>query len=474
MKLSVVMPVYNEINTIEEILRRVRAVPLEKEIIVVDDGSRDGTRDFLRELEWPEVKVLYHETNQGKGAALSTGFQHTTGDVVVIQDGDLEYHPDEIPGLIAPILGGKADVVYGSRFLGARRVFMFSHWLGNQVLTLLSNLLFNTTLTDMETCYKAFRGDVARSLRLKARGFGCEPEITARVFRRGLRVYEIPISYDGRTYVEGKKITWRDGFKAIYWLLRCRFTVEDIEHETLRRMAATDRYGRLIVERIAAHIGPRVLEVGSGIGNISGHLGRREILVVSDVSDQYLTILKRRFSGNSRIKVVRYDLAEGARSDLQGLNLDTVICLNVLEHIEDDAAALRGLAGLLSPGGRLILLVPAHPCLYSNLDRRLDHHRRYRRSALVKLLESNGFSIEHLSHFNMLGALGWWVNGRLLRRRILPGAQLRLFGFLSFLLRLESRFTPPFGLSLVVFARRGAAAAVRRPAVGAPVRSETP
>jgi glycosyltransferase involved in cell wall biosynthesis len=456
LKLSIVVPAYNEFHTIEELLRRVRALPMEMEIIVVDDGSTDGTGQVLADLDWPEVRVLTHKSNQGKGAALNTGFAHTTGDVVVIQDADLEYHPSEIPALIGPIVEGKADVVYGSRFLGARRVFMFSHWLGNQFLTLMANILYNTALTDMETCYKAFRGDVARSLNLKARGFGCEPEITAKVFRRHLRVYELPVSYDGRTYSEGKKITWRDGFKAIYWLLRCRFSVEDVGHETLRRMAATDRYSRLIAERILGDVGDRVLEVGSGLGNISGHLGGRRLLVVSDISDQYLDFLRRRFAGNSRINVVRYALEEGAREDLQRLGLDTIICLNVLEHVLDDAAALRGLAGLLVPGGRLILLVPAHQSLYSSLDRHLDHHRRYGRKALVRLLRDSGFVVERAGYFNMLGALGWWFNGRVLRRKILPGAQLRFFNLLTRLVRLERWVRPPFGLSLILLARRGA------------------
>ncbi len=454
MKLSVVIPVYNEIHTIEEILRQVRALPLDLEIIIVDDGSTDGTREVLRSLDAPVFKVFFHEHNLGKGGALNTGFAHTTGDIVIIQDADLEYHPDEIPMVIEPIVKGKADVVFGSRFLGARRVFMFTHMLGNKFLTLLTNILYNTTLTDMETCYKAFRGDVARSLNLKARDFGCEPEITAKVFRRDLRVYELPISYDGRTYAEGKKITWRDGLKAVYWLIRCRFTVDDVGHETLRRMAATDGYSRLIIQRIQADVGRRVLEVGSGLGNVSAHLGRRELLVVSDITDSYLEKLQRRFSGNSRVRVVRYDLNEGARDDLKDLDLDTIICLNVLEHIKDDASALQGLASMLRPGGRLVLLVPAHPALYSPLDRHLDHFRRYRRPELMRLLARNGFNVERSFYFNMLGALGWWFNGRVLRRKVLPGGQLRLFNMVSRLLRFEALIRPPFGLSLVVTARR--------------------
>ncbi|MFQ5719809.1 MAG: glycosyltransferase [Acidobacteriota bacterium] len=453
MKISIVIPVFNEALTIEELLARVEAVPLDKEIIVVDDGSTDGTREILESVDSPFISVLSHAKNRGKGAALSTGFAKTTGDIVVIQDADLEYHPSEIPALVAPILDDRADVVFGSRFMGARRVFMFSHWLGNKILTLLTNLLYNTTLTDMETCYKAIRGDVARDFHLRAKGFGCEPEMTAKVFKRQLRVYEIPISYDGRTYAEGKKITWRDGLKAVYWLLRCRFTVENVGHETLRRLAVTDQYSRFLAREIAPHVGRRILEVGSGLGSISGHLAVRDLLVVSDISESYLDLLRHRLAGSRRVKVVHYDLAGGDRPDLQEMELDTIICVNVLEHVENDEAALRGLTRLLVPGGHLILLVPAHQVLYSNLDRNLDHFRRYSRARLLDLIERSGLSVERAYHLNVLGALGWWLNGRVLRRRVLPGNQLRAFSFLIPFLAMERWVRPPCGLSLMVIAR---------------------
>jgi glycosyltransferase involved in cell wall biosynthesis len=223
--LSVVMPVYNERNTIEEIIRRVLAVPLRLELIVVDDCSTDGTRDLLARMQQQcGFKLFLQPRNQGKGAALRRGFQEVSGDLVVVQDADLEYSPEEYPELIELICSGRADVVYGSRFLGRHRVFMFTHYLGNRLLTTITNVLYNTMLTDMETCYKVMRVEVLRSMTLESNGFGIEPELTAKIFKRRYRVYEIPITYDGRGYEEGKKITWRDGITALWVLLKYRLT----------------------------------------------------------------------------------------------------------------------------------------------------------------------------------------------------------------------------------------------------------
>jgi glycosyltransferase involved in cell wall biosynthesis len=223
--LSVVMPVYNERTTIEEIIRRVLAVPVRTELIVVDDGSKDGTRDILAALarELP-FKLVLQPANGGKGAALRRGFEEVTGDIVVIQDADLEYSPEEFPSLIELICEGRADVVYGSRFLGRHRVFLFTHYAGNRFLTFVTNVLYNTMLSDMETCYKVMRAEVLRSMTLQSDGFGIEPELTAKIFKRGYRVYEVPITYDGRGYEEGKKITWRDGIVALWVLVKYRFT----------------------------------------------------------------------------------------------------------------------------------------------------------------------------------------------------------------------------------------------------------
>lgn len=227
MKLSVVIPVYNEKDTLEEIVRRVQATPYEKELIIVDDASTDGSREILQRLaaEADNIRAFYHDRNMGKGAALRTGFQHITGDVVIIQDADLEYNPADYPILLEPIQRGVADVVYGSRLIGAapHRVLYFWHYVGNRVVTTLSNMFTNLNLSDMETCYKVFKAEVIKDIKIKSNRFGVEPELTAKIARKKVRVYEVPISYDGRDYAAGKKITWKDGLAAIYHIIRFSF-----------------------------------------------------------------------------------------------------------------------------------------------------------------------------------------------------------------------------------------------------------
>lgn len=223
MKLSVIIPTYNEEGTIEEIIRRVRTVPLDLELIAVNDASTDRSGEILDRLAGPGLKVLHHAVNRGKGAAIRTGIGAVTGDIVVIQDADLEYNPEEFPKLIEPIITRGVDVVYGSRFLGSHSAMFFWHYLGNRFLSLMTNILYNTVITDMETCYKAFRAEVIKGIEIKANRFDFEPEITAKVLKRGCKLFEVPIIYVGRDYAAGKKITWRDGFVALWTLIKYRF-----------------------------------------------------------------------------------------------------------------------------------------------------------------------------------------------------------------------------------------------------------
>jgi glycosyltransferase involved in cell wall biosynthesis len=466
MKLSVVMPAYNEKRTIREIVARVAAVdlgPIEKEIVIVDDGSTDGTRDILREMDGVGgVRVLYQPRNMGKGAAVWTGLRASTGDVVVIQDADLEYDPEEYPLLLRPILDGKADIVYGSRFLGSphgHRVLYFWHTVGNRLLTLMSNVFTNLNLTDMETCYKMMTREVVDRLDLQSKRFGIEPEITCKAARMRARIFEVPISYSGRTYEEGKKIGLKDAFQAagvILKFFRWEAPRGDVGMMTLRRMAALAPYNRWLHERFEKHLGRRILEVGSGVGNQTRYFVDRERVVASDIEAHYVRELTANFGNRSNVRIVsfRFPLTEVDRAVLLDERIDTVVCLNVLEHIEDDRATLRDFASVLPPGGALVLLVPAMPSLYGSLDIYLRHFRRYDRDALVALVAEAGFGVEEARFVNRPGVLGWWLNSRVLKRKVLPRSQLGAFRRLLPLLRTEEKTPPSFGMSLLVLARR--------------------
>lgn len=459
--LSVVVPCYNERATVAELLRRVKEVPVDKEIIVVDDASSDGSRDIVASLagQWPEIRQILQGKNQGKGAAIRRGIAEARGDVVVIQDADLEYDPSEYPKLIQPILDGHADVVFGSRFEGyPRRVMLYWHRLGNTFLTFLSNMTTNLDLTDMETCYKAFRRDVIQSIPIRSDRFGFEPEITAKVAKRGYRIFEVPISYYGRDYWEGKKINWKDGFSAIWTILRYGLfwdhSSEPRTFRTIRRRGRLKRYNRWIWERMQPFVGQRVLEVGAGSGTMTRFLYGRELIVATDKETPYLDRLRNAFRRRPGIIVERLDLDSDETLDLSRYSLDTVTLINVLEHTNDDQAALRRVNQMLVPGGRVIVFVPAGKELYGSLDRGIGHQRRYERDELIEKLKAAGFELEHVSYQNRISRIAWRINSKLLGRTALPSAQSRLFDYFVPLFRFLEGECPPIGLSLIAVGRK--------------------
>lgn len=461
--LSILVPVYNERPYLRRCLERVVAAPLprnlQREIILVDDASTDGTERVAKELEnrhAGKIRVFVQPKNQGKGAAVRRAVQEMRGQYAIIQDADLEYDPADYPTLLAPLLDGSADVVYGSRFAPRtmRRVLSYHHSIGNKILTHLSNLMTGLNLTDMETCYKAFRSDVLKTIPIRSNRFGIEPELTAKVAKRGCAVYEVPISYRGRTYVEGKKIRWTDGLRAIwtifkYWLIDDCFD-ENYGQAILSSLSNVRRFNAWMVNVIRPYFGLRILEVGSGIGNLSRHLPKRERLIVTDIDATYLEILEEAFQDNDVVDVAKLDLTRQADFDAIGEGVcDTIVCLNVLEHIEDDVGALRRMRTCLAPGGRVIVLVPQHPFLFGSYDRHVEHYRRYTRKTLTAALEAGGFQDLRFRNFNFLSIPGWWLNSCLLQRSEMDRWQLKLYDMLVPIMAPLERILPLPGLSLI-------------------------
>lgn len=454
MKISIIIPVYNEINTILTVIERVKKTEFNKEIIIVDDGSSDGTRDLLRRLKEKDIRVLFNDRNRGKGFAIRTALKYITGDIVIIQDADLEYYPDEYGILIEKIIQGKADVVYGTRFLGAHRVFYFYHYLGNLFLNLIANIILNTNLTDLMVGYKAFRTSVLKKLTLEANRFGIETEITAEIFKRRYRVYEVPISYDGRTYEEGKKIKWTDFFNCLYWLLKPIFRGIDVGEDTLLKMVTMRNNNRWTYDKIKPFLGRKVLELGSGIGTFSKYLiaGDREI-TLTDINEEYINYLKKRFISNPWIKILNTDiyyLDEVLGDD----RFDTVVGINILEHIDDDVGMIKKLKKVIIPAGKLVLIVPAHKKLFGSLDRKLGHYRRYSKKELEEKLKAGDFNIEKIEYMNFLGAIGWFIEYKLFKRERMPQITIKLVDKLIPIVALVEKYIKfPFGLSLVVVAK---------------------
>jgi glycosyltransferase involved in cell wall biosynthesis len=473
--LSVIVPAYNEQYLIGSSLARLGVLaesPLLEsvKIIVVDDGSSDGTADAIRlfresiESREADPKVtwvwLRHAKNSGKGAAIRTGLEQVDTELVVIHDADLEYLPRDLLSMVQVFLCEDADAVFGSRFLsgGHKRALFFRHALGNKLLTFLCDLVCDLNLTDMETCYKMVRTDLLKSIPLESSTFDVEPELAIKLAKRGSRIFEVPISYSGRTYGEGKKIGWRDGFRALWAILHyamsSKIYIEDAHGgEILDRLDRAPRFNQWMADVIRPYVGDRVLEIGAGTGNLSMQLMPRSVYWATDVNRHYLDYLLKLRATRPYMRVAFTDAADPATFPT-GQAFDTVVCLNVVEHIQDDVTALRNIRDVLADNGRAIILVPHGPGLFGTLDEVLGHFRRYTSKQLASVCTEAGLHVEQTLKFNRPGVPAWWLNGRLLRRKTFGLAQIRLLNILTPLFRLVDSWLPLPPLSIIAIVRK--------------------
>ena len=468
--LSVIVPCYNEEATLAVVIEKVLASPYVGEMVIVNDGSTDRSGAILDALDDPRIRVIHQPMNLGKGAALHRGFAAATRPFVIVQDADMEYDPAEFGLLLGPLLSGDADVVFGSRFLGgtSRRVLYFWHSVGNRFLTLLSNVFTDLNLTDMETCYKMFRREVIQSLDLLEDRFGFEPEVTAKIAAADWRVYEVGISYNGRTYDDGKKIGWRDGVRAVYCIVRYsppgrrlldppvpkakRFEEADEQiGATLANLEGTGNYHDWLVELVRPHLGNRILEVGAGHGTMTARLAEFGSVLAVEPSERAAGKLQERFAGDDRVRV-----CAGTSSQIGSEEtFDSAVIVNVLEHISDDVDELRILRTRLDPGGKLVIFVPANPALYSEYDAAIGHHRRYRRSELATKVAEAGFEIDDLRWVNGPGSVAWFVTARLMGQSSPEGGLARIYDrfVVPIVRRIESKRAPKrLGQSLLCVA----------------------
>jgi glycosyltransferase involved in cell wall biosynthesis len=466
-KVSILIPLYNEGDLISTVITRVLAVDfgpqVETELIVVDDGSTDGSSEVVAELcrQYPRtITAVRHPANRGKGAAIRTAIEHATGTFGVVQDSDLEYNPQDLPAMLRPLLEGHADAVYGSRFLvsGERRVLYYWHSLANHLLTTICNGVADLNLTDMETGYKAFRLSLVKSIPLRSERFGIEPELTIKLAQRGAALYEVPISYHGRTYAEGKKIGLKDAFQAVWCILSYglrRDIYLDRGARILDSLARTPRFNLWMADTIRPYVGRRVLEIGAGIGNLSQFLcARKESYTATDLDEEHLARLVVRFRGRPNVHFGRCDLGDLEDFRCFEGQADTVICLNVLEHIPDDAAGLRNIRSALAPGGRALVLVPQDQSIYGTLDKVLGHYRRYSEAELRSKVEAAGLEVERMLYFNRVTRPGWYFNGRILKRTYFSRFQLWVFDRMVWLWKLLDKVLPWRSVSLIAVARK--------------------
>jgi glycosyltransferase involved in cell wall biosynthesis len=467
LSLSVIVPVYNERHVVEASLRRLLAVesPLLRsmQVVVVDDHSSDGSLEILKRVAADDnrVTLVHHEKNQGKGAAIQTGLTHVDGDVTIIHDADLEYNPADIPAILVPFIDEGADAVFGSRYMSApyRRALMHRHTMVNKTLTNVSNWLTDLSLTDLETCYKAVKTELFKSIPIRSNDFRFEVELAFKLAKRRARVFEVPIRYLPRTAEEGKKIRTWDGVLAIvamlrFWIIDDIYKKDEYGSHILVELERARRFNLWLANTIRPFVGDRVLEIGAGIGTLTNQFIPRDAYLASDINPNYLHFLRSYAHGKPYLSIKKIN-AEIER-DFEGIHgqFDCAIMINVLEHVGNRAAALQNLWNALQPGGKAIILVPQHPALFGSLDEVLEHKLRYTEASFQSDLVAAGFRVERMFDFNRFSVPGWWLNARLLRKRTFSRLQLKLLDMSMPILRRIDRLFPWKGLSLIAVAVR--------------------
>ena len=467
MLLSILIPVYNERTVVAKSLALVLAAPLpenmERELVIVDDCSTDGTSGILNSLAEaePRIRLFHQPVNQGKGAAVRVAIEQAVGDFCLVQDADLEYDPSEYVKLLRPLLDGHADAVFGSRYLAGEqsRVLPFWHSMINKGLTLVSNMFSNLNVTDMETCYKVFRTDLLKSIPIRSDRFGFEPEITMKSAKRKLRIYEVPISYHGRTYEEGKKIGWKDGVKALgvilyFWLIDDLY-VPTYGRGFLNSLTGTPQYLSWLTRVLRPQLGDTVFEIGAGLGNLTGRLMARKLSYFAGESDPlYLHALRNRFLRTPSVTICELSPDDPAGYERLPEKFDSAVCVNVLETVENPERVLESIHGCLKPGGNIVVLVPQGHGLFGSLDQAMGHKRRFSAAEIGALLEKSGFRVEQLRQLNKVGAVSWWIYGKVLHRKKIAKIALKLVRTRRCgIWRRVDGLIPWRGLSLIAIAR---------------------
>lgn len=465
--LSVLVPVYNERHLVGTSLARVLRLrsPLisRLEVIVVDDCSTDGSWDVLRQVAAgdPRVILLRHERNSGKGAAIRTARERATGDVCVVHDADLEYNPEDLARVVEPFVKEGADAVFGSRYISAeyRRALMWRHTRINKAITALANFFTDLDLTDVETCYKAVKTSLFKSLPLRSNDFRFEIEVTLKLAKRRARIFEVPIRYLPRSYEEGKKIKPKDGVLALAAMVRFSL-VDDLYRDDeygsniLTDLQSARRFNKWMGDTLRPDIGDRVLEIGAGIGNLTSQFIPREAYTVSDINPHYLDYLRSFSIGKPYLSVLKVDATRAEDFAALSESFDTVVMVNVLEHVADEQAALRNVRDALAPGGRAVILVPQHPRLFGSLDEALEHRERYTEAGLRQSLQRAGLRVANVRDFNRISVPAWWLNGVVLKRSGFSRVQLKVLELLMPVLRRVDRALPWRGASLIAVAVR--------------------